>query len=43
MKVEVLKVEDGIIEPLGGNDMPACMTGCGGTVYACYPIWSVFC
>jgi len=27
MKVEILKVEDGIIEPLG---MPACMTGCSG-------------
>jgi len=27
MKVEILKVKDGIIEPLG---MPACMTGCGG-------------
>ena len=30
MKVEILKVKDGIIEPLGGNDMPACMCGCGG-------------
>ncbi len=27
MKVEILKVKDGIIEPL---DMPACMTGCSG-------------
>ena len=27
MKVEILKVKDGIIEPL---DMPACMCGCGG-------------
>jgi len=28
MKVEILKVKDGIIEPLGG-DMPACvMMGC---------------
>jgi len=29
MKVKILKVKDGIIEPLG-DDMPACMTGCGG-------------
>jgi len=35
MKVEILKVKDGIIEPLGG-DMPACvMMGC-----SVYPLCS---
>jgi len=29
MKVKILKVKDGIIEPLG-DDMSACMCGCGG-------------
>ena len=30
MKIEILKVENGNIVDPDYNDMPACMTGCGG-------------